>query len=105
MSDDLDAIGGRKSIEILPEGISIGRELLPGDAVSQIGEKTGMNDNHVKDMFPAIRNYPNCRIHFENIKDEQGRTIGFFIIGTEYGEEVFRYKVLYMGGKYVKADD
>ena len=104
MSDNLDGIGGRKSIELLPENISIGRELLPGDAISQIGEKTGFGDRRIKDMFPALKNF-HGHVHFENIKDAQGRTIGVFIIGTENGEEIFRYKILYIGGKYVKADN
>jgi len=64
MSDNLDAVGGRKSIEFLPENISIGRELLPGDAISQIGEKTGFGDQRIKDMFPALKNF-HGHVHFE----------------------------------------
>lgn len=103
-SSNMDAIGGRKSIELLPENLSTGRELLPGDAISQIGEKTGLNDKHVKDMFPAIKDFRG-KVHFENIKDDEGKNIGVFIVGTENGEEIFRYKILYIGGKYVKADN
>jgi len=100
----MDGDGGRRSsIEFLPENLSVGRELAPSDAISQIGEKTGMNDKHVKDMFPGITD-SSVRIHFENIKNGQNRTIGVFVVGTRNGEEVFRYKLLYIGGKYVKAD-
>ena len=104
MSDSLDAVGGRKSIELLPENISVGRELLPGDAISQIGEKTGFNDQHVKEMFPKMKDFHGI-VRFENIYDDAKKVIGVFIIGIENGEEIFRYKVLYQNGRYVKADD
>jgi hypothetical protein len=53
-------------------------------------------------MFPAIKNF-HGRIRFENIKNNQGKVIGVFIIGIEHGEEIFRYKLLYINGKYVKS--
>lgn len=102
MSDSLD-VGRSRSIEILPENLSVGRELLPGDAIAQIGEKMGLNDQHVKDMFPAIKDFRG-KVHFENIKNAENKTIGVFVIGTENGEEIFRYKILYIDGKYVKTD-
>jgi len=103
MSDDNLDVGGGRSIELLPENVSIGRELMPGDAIAQIGEKTGLNDRHVKEMFPAMNNFKG-RVVFENIKDEQEKVIGVFVIGIENGEEVFRYKILYVNGKFVKSD-
>lgn len=103
MSDDSEIIGGRKSIEYLPENLSMGRELTRADVVSQIGEKTGMGDKQIKQMFPMLRDFKG-KIHFENIMEE-GRAIGFYVVGTEYGEEIFRYKVFYINGKYVKSDN
>jgi hypothetical protein len=103
-SDSLD-IGGKKNrIELLPENLSVGRELMPADAVSQIGEKMGINDQHVKDMFPKIKDFKGS-IHFESIKNKENKTIGVFIIGTKNREELFRYKVLYINGKYVKTEN
>ena len=104
MSESLDAIGGRKSIDILPENLSVGRELTRADAVSQIGEKTGQGDKQIKDTYPMLKDFKG-KVHFENIRDKQGKTIGVFVIGTEYGEEIFRYKILYIDGKYVKSDN
>ena len=103
MSDNPDVGSKRSPIEFLPENVSVGRELLPADAVSQIGEKTGLNDRHVKDMFPAMKDFRGS-VRFENIKDAQGRTIGVWVIGTENGEEIFRYKLLYQDGKYIKVN-
>ena len=103
MTDDIEG-KFKNSIEILPENLSVGRELTPGDAISQIGEKTGFNDQHVKEMFPKLKGFGGT-IHFENIKDTQRKNIGIFMIGKVKGSEKFRYKILYINGKYVRQDN
>jgi len=98
MGNDIEG-RNKNSIELLAENLSIGRELLVSDVISQIGEKTGMNDEGVKKLLPRLRNFQG-KVHFENIKSN-GRPIGVFIIGVLNGYEKFKYKLLYVKGKYV----